>query len=93
MFNLGSFVLGLCACALGLGAVAKRGCCRLSMGSLTCCALALLLQILEIRRRVALADWSALLDTIPAVTAAAALLLAVTVLLNFLALVMDNKKR
>lgn len=93
MFNLGSFVLGLCACALGLAALAKRGSCRLSLGSLTCCALALLLQILEIRRRVALADWSALLDTIPAVTAAAALLLAVTVLLNFLALVMDNKKR
>lgn len=92
MLNLGSFAFGLCACALGLAALAKRGS-YLSLGSIFFCALALLLQLLEIRRRVALADWSALLDTVPAITTAAALLLAVTGLLNLIALGMEKKKR
>lgn len=93
MLNLGSFAFGLCACALGLAALAKRGSYSLSLGSISGCALALLLQLLEIRRRVALADWSALLDTVPAITTAAALLLAVTGLLNLIALGMKKKKQ
>lgn len=86
MLNLISFLLGLCAWALGAAAIAKKGSCPLSFGSFTLCGVALMLQFFEIRRRVALCDWSALMDTADALAMAAAVLLTVTTALNLTAL-------
>ena len=55
------------------------------LGSGAACGGALLLQLIEVRRRTALRDWSALMDTMDAVVCAAVVLLAVTVLLDLLA--------
>lgn len=86
MLNQASLLLGLSAWVLGLTALAKRGSSRLSAGSFTLCGLALVVQFFEIGRRVAAWDWAALMDTLPTLTLAASVLLAVTALLNFLAL-------
>lgn len=93
MLNLLSLVLGLSAWGLGLAALVRRGSHCLSLCSCTCCALALLVQLFEIRRRVAAADLSALMDTVPALTTAASVLLAVTVFLNALTLLTEKKER
>lgn len=58
----------------------------MSLSSFSFCALALVFQLFEVRRRAADSDWTALMDTIPAVTAAAVMLLAVTLVLNWAAL-------
>lgn len=93
MLNLLSLLLGLSAWALGLGALMRKGGCAGSRSSLICCALALLVQLFEIRRRVEAADWAALMDTVPALTTAASVLVIVTVLLNALALLKEKKER
>ena len=54
------------------------------------CGGALLLQLEEVRRRVVLRDWSALMDTTDAVVHAAVVLLAVTVLLDLLAVLIHR---
>lgn len=63
--NLGSLVLGLAAWGIPLCAIGRKYrfgiCC---IGSLSCCVLSFLLQLLEVRNRVRLNDWSALMDTI-----------------------------
>lgn len=92
MLNLLSLLLGLFAWGLGLAALVRRSR-GLSLCSCTCCALALLVQLFEIRRRVAAADWAALLDTVPALTTAASVLLAVTVFLNALTLLTGKRER
>lgn len=93
MLNLISFLLGLCAWALGAAAIVKKGSCPLSFGSFTLCGGALALQFFEIRRRIALSDWSALMDTADALATAAAILLAVTVALNLIALWQSRRVR
>lgn len=93
MLNLMSLLLGISAWALGLAALIRKGSRSLSQSSLTCCALALLIQLFEIRRRVDAADWAALMDTVPAVTTAASALLAVTVVLNAVALYQGRRGR
>lgn len=60
------------------------------LGSGAACGGALLLQLEEVRRRVVLRDWSALMDTTDAVVHAAVVLLAVTVLLDLLAVLIHR---
>lgn len=81
--NLGSLVLGLTAWGIPLCAIGRKYrfgiCC---IGSLSCCVLSFLLQLLEVRNRVRLSDWSALMDTIDAVVAAAVIMVVVTLISN-----------
>ena len=85
MLNLASLFLGLAAWGLGFGAAAKKSH-VLSTFSFSACSLSLVLEFFEIRRRVAGEDWSALMDIVPSLSVAAAVLLVVTVLLNLAAL-------
>lgn len=91
MYNLLSFALGLAAWGFGIAAIRKKGCPWRMLLSQTACGGALMGQLLEVRRRVDLGDWSALLDTMGAVVFAAGVLLAVTAALN-LAAVLRRKK-
>lgn len=81
--NLGSLVLGLAAWGIPLCAIGRKYrfgiCC---IGSLSCCVLSFLLQLLEVRNRVRLSDWSALMDTIDAVVATAVIMVVVTLISN-----------
>mgnify|MGYP001459723344 CR=1 FL=1 len=87
VYNLGSLVLGLAAWGIPLCAIGRKYrfgiCC---IGSLSCCVLSFLLQLLEVRNRVRLSDWSALMDTIDAVVAAAVIMVVVTLISNVFAL-------
>lgn len=84
-YNLGSLILGFAAWILGYVGLRTDGRkSRFQFSSFTCCCSALMLQFLEIKRRCALNDWSAVDDTIGGITFAALVLIAVTVLLNLL---------
>ncbi len=87
MLNAGSLMLGLAAWGLPFVSLGKRDrfafCC---LGSFGCCILSLLFQLLEIRRRVCLEDWSALMDTMHAVTLAGVVLVAVMIVCNLFVL-------
>lgn len=87
MYNIGSLILGLAAWGLPLLAIGKKYrfalCC---IGSLSCCVTSLLLQLLEVKRRVALSDWSALMDTMNAVILAVVVLICGMVAINAIAL-------
>ena len=87
MLNIGSLILGLAAWGLPFLAVKRKDrfglCC---LGSFGCCILSLLLQLFEVKTRVDLADWSALIDTMHAVVLAAVVLVAVMVACNLFAL-------
>jgi len=85
MLNILSFAFGLLSWALGIAAVWKYHNPWLSSASLSVTGLSLLLQLMEVLRRVRLQDWSALMDTMEAVVTAAKLLLIVTLALNILA--------
>ena len=91
MYNLLSLTLGILAWIFG-GSAALRGKFGVfSFGSLSLCGLSLVLQLYELRRRVDLSDWSALLDTAGALTFAASVLVAVTLALNGIALLRERK--
>lgn len=87
VFNLGSLALGLAAWGLPFLAIGKKDrfglCC---LGSFGCCILSLLLQLFEVKNRVNLEDWSALMDTMHAVTLAAVVMIVVMVVCNLFAL-------
>ena len=90
LFNLGSLTLGCGAWILGLLALrAKKptGGLRLSVCSFGSCAAALLLQLMQVRNRANIGDFSAIEDTIAAVVFAAVVLLIVTILLNTAAII------
>lgn len=92
MYNILSILLGLMALGFATHSFQAKFCpvcCTLSFSF--CCG-ALVCQLLEVRRRVQISDWSALMDTMDAVVFAAAALLAVTLVLNLLALFRKNKK-
>lgn len=85
LLNLGSLLLGIAALALPVAAMSRdRGPVHahlLSLCSALSCALSLFLQLLYVRHKICIGDYSALLDTFGAVIAAsAALLICVTVL-------------
>lgn len=87
MLNVGSLILGLAAWGLPFLAVKKKDqfgmCC---LGSFGCCILSLLFQLFEVKNRVNLEDWSALMDTIHAVVLAAVVMIVVMVVCNLIAL-------
>lgn len=93
MLNIGSLLLGLAAWLLPLLAIGKRDrfsfCC---LGSFGCCILSLLLQLLEVNRRVGLEDWSALMDTMHAVTLAAMVMIVVMLTCNLTALLRTARR-
>lgn len=82
ILNVSSLLLGLTAWVLGARAVARR---RVSLLSFGCCLLALVLQFAELTHRAEIGDISAILDTVRAITLAAATLSAGTISLNALA--------
>ncbi len=92
MYNILSLSFGILAWIFG-GSAALRGrfggCSYFSLG---CCGAALLLQFDEISRRVDLHDWSALLDTIHALTFAAAFLVVITLVLNGIAILRSKTR-
>lgn len=84
---LGSLLLGLAAWVLPFAAVkVKERFFFCSSASLGCCILSLLLQLLEVKNRVNLEDWSALMDTMHAVVLAAVVMIVVMLVCNLFAL-------
>lgn len=90
--NLASLLLGVAAWALPLWACARGGypgaprrTLRCVAGSGAACALSLLLQLVYTAHLTVVGDWAALADTSYAVAGAAAILVAVTLSLNALA--------
>ena len=82
-YNIGSLAIGFTAWVLGfIGIRAEKRKSLYQLSSFTCYCTALLLQFHELKRRCALNDWSAVDDTIGAVTFAASVLIVITVLLN-----------
>lgn len=93
MLNIGSLILGLAAWVLPFLAIGKKDrfglCCLSSFG---CCILSLLLQLFEVKNRVNLADWSALMDTMHAVVLAAVVMIVVMVACNLIALLRTARR-
>ena len=93
LLNIGSLILGFAAWLLPLLAIGKRDrfsfCC---LGSFGCCILSLLLQLFEAKRRVVLEDWSALMDTMHAVTLAAVFMVAVMLVSNLFVLLRSARR-
>lgn len=81
MILLGALGLGLLSWGLGVAALIRRDL-RLSVCSLACCALALLLACAYFYGGVQCQDWDTLLDTARAMLLAAGVLTAVSLLLN-----------
>lgn len=82
--NVLSLLLGILSWFLGAAALLRRSRNHCT-GSFCACAVSLYLQICYTRHLAVIRDWSAIEDTIGAVTIAAAVLLAGTVLLNLAA--------
>ena len=81
MILLGALGLGLLSWGLGIAALVRRGG-PLSVYSLACCALALLLACAYFYGGIQCEDWSTLLDTAGTMLLAAGVLTAVSLLLN-----------
>ena len=92
-FNLGSLMLGLAAWGLPFLAIGKKDrfsiCC---LGSFGCCILSLMLQLFEVKNRVNLEDWSALMDTMHAVVLAAVGMVVVMLVCNLIALLHTTRR-
>jgi cytochrome c oxidase subunit 4 len=97
--NFFSILLGVVAWALPLISLLNRirasgwmgvALCALSLGS---CSGSLYLQLLTVDRRVKLSDLAGLKDTLPVVLTACVILLAVTAVLNVIALIVHLVKR
>ena len=88
--NLGSIILGLTAWALPIAKLMgyrqhdPNHWTVFTILSISTAAVALLFQIMYTNHLVGIEDWSALLDTAGAVTFVSMVLIAVTILLNFL---------
>lgn len=91
MFNLLSLALGLAAILFAIHSIRVHFCPACCILSFTCCCGALTSQLLEVRHLVDIGDWSALMDTMDAVIFAAAVLFALTVFLNLLALLIRKE--
>ena len=86
IYNLSSLAIGFLAWILATTAIfssKKKSLYQLS--SFVCCCTAMVLQFYEIKRLMRIDDWTAVDDTIGAVSFAAATLTFVTVVLNILA--------
>ena len=82
LLNVSSLLLGLAAWGFAIAALRRR---KISLTSFALCLLALVLQFAELTHRAQIGDVSAILDTVQAVTMAAAVLSAGTLFLNTLA--------
>ena len=82
ILNVSSLLLGLAAWGFAIAGLKRR---RMSLTSFALCLLALVFQFAELTHRAQIGDVSAILDTVGAVTMAAAVLSAGTLLLNTLA--------
>ncbi len=88
LFNLLSIVLGITAWILGSFSASAKDSKKshgLSVASFSACGISLVSQFLEIGRRAALYDYTAIEDTIRGVIIAAVVLVAVTIGLNVMA--------
>lgn len=95
--NLGSLVLGMAAWVLpliGVGFAKKTGNKKwiFPVASIGACAAALYMQILYQGHLVAIADWSAMMDTYEAVSFICSVLLFVTILLNVIVIFLYLRK-
>ena len=82
ILNVSSLLLGLAAWGFGIAALRRR---KISLISFALCLLSLVLQFSELTHRAQIGDVIAILDTVGAVTMAAAVLSAGTLFLNTLA--------
>lgn len=95
LLNVGSIVLGLIALILPVVELMrfnKTDQKNLSVISLSACSISLFFQIFYNYHLVKIGDWSALMDTMGAVTFVAAVLLIVTIALNVIALIASRGK-
>lgn len=92
--NIASLLLGLAAWALPLCTiVTRRYRAEYSSVSFALCALALLLQLMQVQNLVRKQDWSALMDTWYAVVFAGVVLLLVNVALHIAAFVIGKHRK
>lgn len=97
--NLGSLVFGLIAWILPVinlvqrNKADRRNWVVFSIASIGACAISLCLQIFYTDHLVKTEDWSALMDTSSAVATVATILLAVTIILNAAAVVVNCGKK
>ena len=82
LLNVSSLLLGLAAWGFGIAALRRR---KISLTSFALCLLALVFQFAELTHRAQIGDVIAILDTVQAVTMAAAVLSAGTLFFNTLA--------
>ena len=82
ILNVSSLLLGLTAWGFAIDGLNRR---RMSLTSFALCLLSLVLQFSELTHRAQIGDTIAILDTVGAVTQAAAVLSAITLFLNTLA--------
>ena len=82
ILNVSSLLLGLAAWGFGIAALRRR---KISLTSFALCLTALVFQFAELTHRAQIGDVSAILDTVQAVTMAAAVLSAGTLFFNTLA--------
>ena len=95
MLNIGSLILGVCAWLFGglaIGTPTTFSSHRNTLASFGLCAVSLVLQLMEINRRVLLGDYAAIEDTIRAVVIASVALVVITIILNVVALVKAKNK-
>ncbi len=88
--SVGSLALGLGAWIAAVLAIANKTSPKaglLSTGSFALCVFSLLFQLLEVKYRAGISDFSAIEDTIGATVFAACVLIGVTVVLNVIAAV------
>lgn len=92
IFNVLSAVLGITALVIPVLSSFRKGSCgyRPTVISLSAYILALVFQFFEINERVNMQDWSALADTIEAVSFTAVLFAVVIILLNVILLRIKN---
>lgn len=97
--NMGSLVLGLIAWILPVVNLMQhnkgdhRNWAVFSLASISACALSLYMQIFYTNYLIKIEDWSALMDTSPAVALLATLLLSVTIILNAVTMVICRGKK
>lgn len=94
MIHILSLLFGLVSWGLACAAIGKRGGCVLCFGSITLCAVPLLLQLQELKRLLLVKDdISAAIDTVDAACFAGTVLVTVTLVLNAIALIRGWRNR
>jgi len=99
LLNVGSLVLGLAAWIMPVISIIRHRTTRVrlrmlfSVISFSACAFSLFMQIAQIRQRVILQDWAALMDTAGALVTVSLLLVIITVILNGIAWLLPTKQQ